>query len=89
MKGIRRAFGFIKPFTLLAIGAFISLILVNAANLITPQLLKILIDKGISQKLMGTIVQIAVLLVVIALGRGIFNFLQGYWAERILTGYCI
>ena len=76
MKGIRRAFGFIRPFTLLAIGAFISLILVNAANLITPQLLKVLIDKGISQKLMGTIVQIAVLLVVIALGRGIFNFLH-------------
>jgi ATP-binding cassette subfamily B multidrug efflux pump len=86
LKGIRRAFGFIKPFTLLAIGAFISLILVNAANLVTPQLLKILIDKGISQKLMGTIVQIAVLLVVIALGRGIFNFLQGYWAERVSQG---
>ncbi len=86
MKGIRRAFGFILPYKFIAIGAFISLVLVNAANLITPQLLKILIDKGITQKVFGTIIQIAVLLVVIALVRGVFNFLQGYWAEKVSQG---
>lgn len=86
MKGIRRAFGFILPYKFIAIGAFISLLLVNAANLITPQLLKILIDKGITQKVLGTIIQIAVLLVVIALVRGVFNFLQGYWAEKVSQG---
>jgi ATP-binding cassette subfamily B protein len=86
LKGIRRAFGFILPYKFIAIGAFISLLLVNAANLITPQLLKILIDKGITQKVLGTIIQIAVLLVVIALVRGVFNFLQGYWAEKVSQG---
>ncbi len=86
MKGIRRAFGYILPYKFIAIGAFISLLLVNAANLITPQLLKILIDRGITQKILGIIVQIALLLVVIALVRGVFNFLQGYWAEKVSQG---
>jgi ATP-binding cassette subfamily B protein len=73
-------------YRLAAFGAFISLVVVNAANLITPQLLLRLIDQGIVQMNMEVIWQVAGLLVVIALGRGLFNFMQGYLSEYTSQG---
>jgi len=69
-----------------AAGAFLSLLVVNAANLITPQLLLRLIDQGIVQMNTAIIWQVAGGLVAIALGRGLFTFLQGYLSEYASQG---
>jgi len=69
-----------------ALGAFLSMVVVNAANLATPQLLLRLIDQGIVQMNMAIIWQVAGGLVAIALGRGLFNFLQGYLSEYTSQG---
>ena len=58
-----------------------SLLLVNVANLFAPQLLRSLIDDGISQLDMSAVWFAAGGLLVLALVRGLFNFLQGYWSE--------
>ena len=86
MKGIRRVIGYTRSYWLTAFGALVSLLLVNAANLYSPQLLRLLIDEGISGLNMSRIWTIAILLVVVALVRGLFNFLQGYWTETTSQG---
>lgn len=86
MKGIRRVFFYVRGYWKTALGALLSLLLVNAANLFSPQLLRQLIDDGIQQLDMARIWVIAAALVGVALARGIFNFLQGYWSEATSQG---
>ncbi|HEY9086699.1 MAG TPA: ABC transporter ATP-binding protein [Anaerolineaceae bacterium] len=86
MKGIQRTLRYLRLYWKPALGAFASLLLVNAANLITPQLLRDLIDNGITGLNMNRIWLVAGLLVVIALVRGVFNFAQGYWSEFTSQG---
>lgn len=86
MSGIRRTFRYMRHYWKTALGALFSLILVNAANLYTPQLLRQLIDEGISKLDLNRIWIVAGALVGIALGRGLFNFLQGYLSEVTSQG---
>lgn len=69
-----------------SLGAFISLLVVNAGNLASPRLLGQLIDDGIIPLQMAVVWQVALWLVLIAIGRGVFNFLQGYLAEMASQG---
>jgi ATP-binding cassette, subfamily B, multidrug efflux pump len=86
MKNINKALVYLKNYRWVALGAMISLLLVNVASLLSPQLLRILIDDGISAKDLRKVWLIAGLLVLIALVRGVFNFLQGYWSEVASQG---
>lgn len=81
MKGIRRIIWMTRKYWKTALGALVSLLIVNAANLYSPQLLRDLIDGGIARMDLNRIWIIAGLLVVVALVRGIFNFFQGYLTE--------
>ncbi len=78
MKSLRRTMFFVKKYWKTALGALISLLLVNAANLYAPQLLRQVIDQGIPPKDMNRIWVIAGMLILVELIRGVFNFLQGY-----------
>lgn len=86
MKHVRRSLLFGIRHWQTALGAFASLVFVNLANLAAPQLLRLLIDDGIQMRQMGSIWQAAGLLVGLALVRGLFNFLQGYWTEVTSQG---
>jgi len=74
------------PYWRPTLGALFSLLLVNTANLLTPQLLRILIDEGIQPLDMGVVWLVVGGLVVAALIRGGFNFLQRYWSEIASQG---
>jgi len=69
-----------------ALGGGLALLLVNVANLVTPQLLRLLIDVGIADLNMTLVWQVAGALVGVAIVKGIFNFLQGYWSEVASQG---
>lgn len=86
MKGILRAIGYMRIYWKTALGALVSLLLVNAANLYAPQLLRRLIDQGITPLNMRLIWVVAGLLVLVAVGRGVFNFFQGYLSEKTSQG---
>jgi len=86
MKGIRRALAYTLRYWKPALGLLISLLVVNAANLVAPQLLRILIDQGITPMDMQRIWLIAGLLVLVAVVRGLFTFLQGYLGEVTSQG---
>jgi ATP-binding cassette subfamily B protein len=86
MKSVSRALEYLWQYWPTALGALISLLLVNGANLLTPQLLRRLIDQGIQQLDLKTVWMIAGALVGVAIVRGFFNFLQGYWSEVTSQG---
>ena len=82
MKQLGRVILFLKPYWATALGAFLSLILVTVATLISPQLLRYVIDKGITVSDMQAIFVGTGGLLVVALMRGLFTFLQGFLSEK-------
>ncbi len=86
MKSLSRALSYLRHYWKTALGALLSLLLVNLANLLTPQLLRVLIDDGIRLMDMRRVTWVALALVGVALVRGVFNFLQGYWSEVTSQG---
>ncbi|GAB4114486.1 MAG: ABC transporter ATP-binding protein [Roseiflexaceae bacterium] len=83
MKALQRVMIFLKPYWLITLGAFISLALTSATNLVGPQILSQLIDQGITAKNTDVLIWSSVLLVVVAVIRGVFSFTQGFWAEKV------
>jgi len=86
LAAARRALGYLRSYKAEASGAFLALILVSAANLVTPQLIAYAIDQGIAPRRLGAILAAVGGLVAAALVRGLFQFLQGYLAERASQG---
>jgi len=86
MKYVSRALNYLQNYWLTALGSGIALLLVNLANLATPQLLKWLIDQGITPLNLTRVWQVAAMLVGVAVVRGVFNFLQAYWSEVTSQG---
>jgi len=82
MQSLKRVLGSMGSYWLIMLGAFMSLLLLTAANAVTPQLFRWAIDQGIAQKDLQTVLYSASAMVVIAVGRGLFNFGQSFWAEQ-------
>lgn len=74
------------PYWKPTLGAFFSLLLVTGANLVSPQLLRILIDEGINPLAMNTVWMVVGGLVAVAVVRGMANFTQRYWSEIASQG---
>jgi ATP-binding cassette subfamily B multidrug efflux pump len=83
---VGRALGYLRRYKLQTAGAMVSLLLVSAANLAAPQMVRLAIDEGLAPGQVDTVLMAVGGLVAIALGRGLFNFLQGYLAERVSQG---
>ncbi len=86
MAALRRAFGFLRDYRLDTGGALLALLLVSAMNLIAPQLIRVAIDDGVAGRRTEAIVAAVVGMIVVALLRGLFTFLQGFLAERASQG---
>jgi ATP-binding cassette subfamily B protein len=86
MKYTWRALSYLRNYWPVALGGVIALLIVNLANLIAPQLLRLLIDRGIASLDLRYVIEIAAALIGVAAIRGLFNFLQGYWSEVASQG---
>ena len=82
MKSIRRILTYLYPYKRLAIGATLSLFLVTGANLVSPQLLRWMIDSGIRASNVSVITWGTIALAAVAITRGVFNFAQTFWSEQ-------
>ncbi len=82
MPSLRRSISYLRPYWLIAVGAIASLLLVTAANLAIPQIIRWVIDYGITPGNMQVIILSGLGLVGLALIRGVFNFTQSYWSEK-------
>src|SRR6266542_1509312 len=85
-QAVRRALAYLRGYRREAVGAVVALLLVAAANLATPQLIRVAIDVGFTQARPSALAEAVVGLVVLAFVRGLFSFLQAYLAERASQG---
>ena len=83
MKTIKRLFGYYKPYLLYFFIAFVSLTTLTVLGLMRPKLIRILIDDVIYDSKLNLLPWILAALIGIAVGRGVFRFLQGYLSEKI------
>jgi len=86
VKSIGRAVGYLRGYKLDAVGGFVALIAMSAANLTAPWLVGYAVDSGLKKGDQRAVLLAVGGLVAAALGRGLFNFLQGYLAERASQG---
>ncbi|MCL4507959.1 MAG: ABC transporter ATP-binding protein/permease [Chloroflexi bacterium] len=82
MAQLQRALIYLRPYWHIALGSFLSLVIVSTANLISPQILRIIIDRGITRNDTHTLIWACIALIAVAVIRGIFSFTQGFWAEK-------
>ncbi|MEO0645519.1 MAG: ABC transporter ATP-binding protein [Cyanobacteria bacterium J06650_10] len=86
MASLKRVLVILRSYLWLVIGAAVSLLLLTAANAITPQLFRRGIDEGIAQQKLDVVFVTGALMVGVAIARGLFNFGQSYWAEAASQG---
>lgn len=86
MQSLKRVLGSLNSYRLIVSGAGVSLLLLTAANALTPQLFRWGIDQGIARANMQIILKSAGAMVLVAIGRGLFNFGQSFWAEQASQG---
>src|SRR4051794_16160383 len=85
-RAVWRALGYLRRYRGQTAIALLALLCVSAANLAAPQMVRLAIDRGMAPRHWRTVLVAVVGLVAIAVGRGLFNFLQGYLAERVSQG---
>lgn len=87
MQLFRRMLSLLKPHWLLFAGALLSLILSTSANLVSPMVLRAVLDDGISARAWTPILMGTLLLVGLAIVRGVFGFTQSYWSEKVSQSF--
>ncbi len=85
-KALRRALWYLRAYWRDALGALLALIMVSAANLVAPQMIRLAIDSGIAHHRRNAVILAVVGLIGVAVVRGLFNFMQGFLAERASQG---
>jgi ATP-binding cassette subfamily B multidrug efflux pump len=85
-QAIIRALRGLQNYKLEASGALAALLLVTAANLTAPQLIRLAVDSGVAKQNDAVIWQAVLGLIGVAALRGLFTFAQGYLAERASQG---
>src|SRR6266581_4947642 len=82
MSDLWRALGYLRKYWLVTLGAFASLLVVTLTSLITPQILQVLINRGISASNLSVILYASLLILLVAGIRNLFTFTQGFWSEK-------
>ena len=86
MKHLLRAAKFLKSYKWQVIGAFLCLMITNAAMLVQPQFTRIIVDTGIGENRMGLVSGLAAAMVAFAAMRAVFSFFQGVLMARTAQG---
>ncbi|HHX63502.1 MAG TPA: ABC transporter ATP-binding protein [Chloroflexi bacterium] len=83
MRSILRVLSYMRSFWLGETTAYLCMLGINAMRLITPQIIRRIIDVGIGENQPDVLITSVLLLVVATLVQGIFRFGQGYLAEWV------
>ncbi|WP_088891823.1 ABC transporter ATP-binding protein [Leptolyngbya ohadii] len=86
VNSLLRVLGSLRHYRWLAIGALLSSLLLTGAYAVTPQLFRWGIDQGIAAQNSRVVMLCAGAMVLAAIGRGLFNFGQSFWAEAASQG---
>src|SRR3954447_4521121 len=83
---ILRSLLYLRPYWKLTTGAYLALIVINILTLITPQVIKVIIDDGIDGHNMTFLVWSVVGLLALTAARGVVTYFQGRWSEVMSQG---
>jgi ATP-binding cassette, subfamily B, multidrug efflux pump len=86
LRSLQRVLGSLSAYRWLAIGSLGSLLLLTAANAVTPQLFRWGIDQGIAKQDRQIVLYSAGAMVLAAIARGLCNFGQSFGAEAASQG---
>ncbi|MFO7698031.1 MAG: ABC transporter ATP-binding protein [Anaerolineae bacterium] len=81
-----RAFRYMGGYWVAAVGQLLCMLLATAGMLLIPRMQQIIIDRGIVTSDLNVVILFAVLMVGLALVRGVFQFGQGALAARVSNG---
>ena len=86
MRDLGRALRYLLKYWQTALGAFISILIVTATNLYSPQLLQRVIDQGITPRNLSIVLINSLLLLGVAVVRALCTFSSNYWSEKASQG---
>ena len=86
MRDLGRALRYLLKYWQTALGAFISILIVTATNLYSPQLLQRVIDQGITPRNLNIVLTASLLLLGVAIVRALCTFTSNYWSEKASQG---
>lgn len=81
-----RALRYMRHYRLTAIAAIVAVLASSAADLAAPQLLRVVIDRGIAAGDLGLVARYSAWLVVLSVSGGTAAFVQGYLSARASHG---
>ncbi|HSH01230.1 MAG TPA: ABC transporter ATP-binding protein [Anaerolineae bacterium] len=78
---IKRCFGYLRPYWRYVVGMYVMMVLIELLGISIPQLMGWMVDAGVVAGDRDVLLVGVVGLLVVALVRGVFVFLQGVWSE--------
>ncbi len=78
---LARCYAYLKPYWPSVTGAYLTLLAVNGLNIYIPQVLRGLVDNGLLAGNPGLVSQAVLVLLGLALARGVLTFFQQRWLE--------
>ncbi len=85
-RTLLRCYSWLRPYWPRCLGGLAGMLAVDALNLLAPQLIRAIIDRGIAGRDLRLTGLLAGALVGLALVRGIFTFFQGRLIEQASQG---
>ena len=77
-----RVFGYLRPYWMLVAGGYVILLIINALTMLNPQVIRLIVDRGIGQQDLAFLRWAVLLLLGLTLLRGVLSFFQGKWIEQ-------
>lgn len=76
-----RSFVFLRPYWRIATGAYVAALVANILGITVPQIIRWIVDEGITKQQTDLLVWGVVALLGVTLVKGVVEFLLGYWSE--------
>jgi ATP-binding cassette subfamily B protein len=86
MTTMLRILGYMRPFWLSEVIAYLCMLGINAIRLITPQIIRVIVDVGIAEQQVDVLLRSIGLLVITIVIQGVFRFGEGFLTERVSQG---
>lgn len=86
MKSYWRVIRYMRPFLVSEVVAYGCMLLINGARLLSPQIIKTIIDVGIDQSRTDILIQSVLILLGITVVQGFLSFGQVYLTEKVAQG---
>ncbi len=83
---LRRCFGYLRPYRSITIGVYLVMLVGVGLSLVTPQLIRWIVDNGIRGQNVRLFAGAVIGLLILSLIRGVLTFWEGRWSEVAAQG---